>query len=64
MYSTENLFISIEDSKVPERIRELLNKCSNIYLIVDYEPKYVLVPIEETKETKVRDVVEKRKRKK
>ena len=57
-------FISIEDFKEPERIRELLNKCSNIYLIVDYEPKYVLVPIEETKETKenkVGDVVEKKK---
>ena len=39
MYSSENQFISIEDFKEPERIRELLNKCSNIYLIVDYGTK-------------------------
>ncbi|WP_027097969.1 hypothetical protein [Clostridium paraputrificum] len=64
MYSLGDQFISIEDFKEPERIRELINKCNNIYLIVDYEPKYVLVPIEETKETKVRYVAEGKEEKK
>lgn len=67
MHSFEKQFISLGDFKEPERIREVINKCSNIYLIVDYEPKYVLVPIEEakeTKETKVGDVVEGKEEKK